>query len=341
MRRLFSFVFLSTALAHGTAAQAAVDEAPIKLFTPQGVEIRLDERVFHLFAALNAAGYAEETKRRGPPLNAPVYHPVRVKVRDALRDLRDQPIVEELRDLFTQNPQPIAVYLEALLAEEGDRLSAEAKKLQPKLEPITQFAQEASLQALFDRLAMEQRDLAKSLMKAIDEDLSAVKDLVDSDFRAPITTIVIPNPLDAHAALEVVDVGEKEFIVVGPDFDEARQNLVTELSKPYLRSAVDQAWGAASKYRAHWDQVKVAKRISDRYGDAKNYLTVALAHALAHHIDTNRRGTAGSEADEQFIDEHAREGMRWARVALRIWEQHEDGTPFEKDLPRLVTKYGP
>ena len=336
-----AFPVVVALIALGTSAQAASDEAPIELYTPQGVNIRLEERVFHLFAALNAAGYSAEEKRRGPPLNAPVYHPVRVQVRDALRDLRDQPIVNQLRELFEANPQPIAVYLEALLADEGDAISTAAKKLRPKLDLIDSFASEASLRALFDRLAVEQRDLAKNLMQAIDTDLGAAKAIIDSELRAPVNTVVVPNPLDSHTALETVDVGPTRYIVVGPDFDEARQNLVTELSKPYLRSAVDQAWGAAGKYRAHWDQVKVSKRISGRYGDAKNYLVTALAHALAHKVDSDRRGAAGAEADEAFIDEHAREGLRWARVALRIWEQHEAGKPFDQDLARLVTKYGP
>jgi len=332
---------VASILAAPAPGRAATDEAPIKLFTPQGVEIRLDERVFELFAALNAAGYSKESKRRGPPLNAPVYHPLRVEVRDALRELRDEPIVDELRDLFASNPQPVAVYLAALMAEEGDRISEAAQALKPKLGPIEEFAEDASLQALFDRLATEQRDLAKTLMKAINEDLAAVRDMVDSDFRAPIDTIIVPNPLDSHAALEVVEVGPKRFVVVGPDFEEARQNLIVELSKPYLRSAVEQAWGAASKYRSHWDQVKISRRISGRYRNGKNYLTVALAQALAHEVDADRKGEAGREADEEFIDEHAREGLRWARVALRLWEQHEDGKPFEKDLPQLVAKYGP
>ena len=337
--RLFPAVVSLVALS--APAWAATDEAPIQLYTPQGVNIRLDERVFHLFAALNAAGYSAEDKRRGPPLNAPVYHPVRVQVRDALRDRRDAPIVEKLRDLFESHPQPIAVYLEALLAEEGDRLSPAAKKLKPELDLIDTFAEEASLQKLFDQLAVEQRDLAKKLMKAIDEDLAAAKEMIDSDLRAPVNTVVVPNPLDSHTALETIDVGEKRFIVVGPDFDEARQNLVTELAKPYLRAAVGKAWGAAGKYRAHWDQVKISKRISGRYGDAKNYLMVALAHALAHKVDADRRGTAGAESDEAFIDEHAREGLRWARVALRLWEQHDSSKSFEQDLPRLLAKYGP
>ncbi|MEM7677401.1 MAG: hypothetical protein AAF449_15490, partial [Myxococcota bacterium] len=68
---MFNAIALTAfALALPTAAQATED-TPDRLFTMHGVELRVDEDVFVLFAALNAAGYAEETERKGPPLRAP------------------------------------------------------------------------------------------------------------------------------------------------------------------------------------------------------------------------------------------------------------------------------
>ncbi len=323
-----------------TAAPAIAD-APVKLYTPQGVEIRLDERVFRLFAALNAAGYAEEAKRRGPPLNAPVYHELRIKVRDELRKLRDADTTVAVREAFESNPQPVEAYLEAALAEKGTKLSKagqSAARADPKL---TAFYEAASVQTLFDTLAAQQRELAKELMVELSGDMETLWNRVGEEFTVDRSLVVVPNPLDSHNALYAVNVGNTRYLIVGPGFSSTRQNLVSELVTPYLRSSVNKAWGSASKYKKHWDQVKVSKRISKRYRDGKNYLTVALSRTLAYLVDAQRRNALTRESNEEFIDVQARESMRWARISLRVWEQHDPAVPFSEELPKLVAKYGP
>ena len=323
-----------------SAEDAPKPEAPVRLFTDSGVEIRLQEEVFQLFAALNAAGYSEESKRRSPPLSAPVYHPLRVDVRDALRDLRDKPATNAVRKLFEANPYPIEDYLAAMIAGPDDRVSANAAKLKGQLGPLEAFAEEAGLQALFDKLAEAQRDLGKKLSKAIEEDLGAVREKLDDDkFRAPTSLVVVPNPLDSHDAYRTFTVGDQAYAVVGPGLEESRSQIAFAAVEPYVRASVDRAWGSASKYRSHWDGVKLAKRISKRYGNGKNYLTVALTRALVHRLNAERTGDA--EADELFIDQQAQEGMRWARIVLRVLDKRSDGVPFGQELPRLLAKHGP
>ena len=152
------------------AVLGVYEDAPMKLYTESGVELRMDERVYTLFAALNAAGFSEESNRRGPPLNAPVFHPIRVELRDALREVRDSELGEELRALFQSNPYPIEDYLAALLAPEGAQLGPPAQKLQGQLEVLERFRDEADLEELFARLAEKQREQAKELMKSVEAD---------------------------------------------------------------------------------------------------------------------------------------------------------------------------
>jgi IS5 family transposase len=317
---------------------AAFDDAPTRIITESGVEIRLQEEVFHLFAALNAAGYAEESKRRAPPLQAPVFHPIRVEVRDALRELRDAPVTQAVRDLFESNPYPIEDYLAAMVAGEDDRLTGHPAQLAGKLGPLTAFSEEASLQQVFDRLAEDQRKLAIDLAKAIEADLTGAQErIADPDFRAPTELVIIPNPLDSHAAFRTLEVGKRRMVVVGPGLEVGRVQLIETIVTPYLRRAVNGAWGSASKYRTHWDGVKRSKRIARRYKTGKNYLTVALTRSLVHRL----QHPGEPEADDQFVDEQAREGMRWARIALRVWDKHPSGAPFATELKQLVVKHGP
>jgi len=315
----------------------AIEDAPTKIYTDSGVEIRLQEEVFQLFAALNAAGYAEESKRRAPPLSAPVYHPLRVEVRDALRELRDKPVTESVRKLFEANPYPIEDYLAAMIAGPEDRISENAQKLRGKLGPIDEFAQEASLRALFDRLATEQRELAKKLSTEIETGLErAAETIADPDFRAPTSLVVVPNPLDSHDAYRTLEIGTDRYVVVGPGLTAGRDRIVYAAVEPYVRSIVDKTWGVAAKWRKHWEGVKLSKRILRRYKTGKNYMTVALTRALVHEI-----GGEEEEADDIFIGEQAREGMRWARIAMRVWDKAEPGVPFAQQARGLVIKYGP
>jgi hypothetical protein len=319
------------------ALTGAIEDAPTKIYTDSGVEMRLQEEVFRLFAALNAAGYAEESKRRAPPLSAPVYHPLRIDVRDALRELRDQPVTEAVRKLFQANPYPIEDYLAAMIAGPEDRISENAQKLRGELAALEKFAEEASLTALFDELATEQRELAKELSVEIESGLDRAAEIIaDPDFRAPTSLIVVPNPLDSHDAYRTLEIGDDSYVVVGPGLSAGRDRIVYAAVEPYVRSIVDKTWGVAAKWREHWDGVKLSKRIRGRYETGKNYMTVALTRALVHEI-----GGEEEEADEIFVDEQAREGMRWARIAMRVWAKAEPGVPFAQQARGLVIKYGP
>src|SRR5579864_1523492 len=100
---MLSSILLFTLLGVG-AKDAAEADAPDRLITEQGLELRSDERVFVLFAALNALGYSEETERKGPPLRAPVFHPIRETVREALRKPDEAAKMSAVKAMFEQNP---------------------------------------------------------------------------------------------------------------------------------------------------------------------------------------------------------------------------------------------
>lgn len=331
-----------TALA--SLAPAAPADAPDRLITQQGVELRADEDVFVLFAALNAAGYSEETKRKGPPLQAPVFHEIRSDVREQLREVRGKPSLDAVRKLFEANPGEIEDYLSAVLSSDGKGLSKTAAALRGKLEPaLKAFREEGNLTTVFDKVAEDQRTHAKALKALLEKDfVQARKILGDETLRAPTSLVVVPNPLDGHAVVRELEIGDTTYLVVGPGHDTARAAVLEAALMPSMATFVKGAWPWAKGFKRSWDGLKTSRRIANRYGSGENYLTIALTKALAHRVNLAVAGKAGDkDADEDFIDEQAREGMRWARASLRVLEKIEEGAPLSEQLSKIVSKVNP
>lgn len=306
-----------------SAVGGAPDHAPDRLLTRHGVDIVLDEDVFVLFAALNAAGYSRETERKGPPLVAPIFHPIRADAREALRAARNTNALKEARKVFEAHPVAIEVYLEAILA--GQSASAGTAKLRDALIPVlTRFRKEAALEALFDRLAERQRTLALTLREDLDKDLGrATKLLGLKALTAPLDLVVVPNFLDGHAEARRVRSKAGRFVVVGPGFSSARAAIVTEVVAATLAASARQAVQGAAAFQQNWESLKASRRIRGRYGHAANYLAQALARAVTHRV---RHPKPHRETDEDFIDDQAKQGIRWARAGLKIVDMPDRGS---------------
>lgn len=322
---------------------AAPGDAPMRLVTSHGVELSADEQVFLLFAALNAAGYAEEPKRKGPPLNAPVFHPIREEIRDALREARERPAMKATRDVFESSPQPIPVYLEAVLsmAPDAPKPSAPADALAKKLGPLADFRGDANLDVVIDKVATKQRAHMKALKAALEQDFAAARKVLgDERFRAPISLVVVPNPLDGHGLVRELTLGGTTYLVVGPGLETARLAILEAALEPSIRAMVENAYPRAKNLARSWATLKTSSRIQRQWPTGEAYLTDALRTAVAHRAIVRASGSAHRDADEELIDAQAKDGMRWARAALRIIDAHGSG-PLAEALPDLLAKASP
>lgn len=318
---------------------AAPVDAPERLISEHGVELRNDERVFVLYAALNALGFAEETRRRGPPLRAPIFHPIRQEVREALRKVKGKDSKADIQRLFETSPAEIETYLEAYLADDGAPLSKEAKSLKPNLRTLDAYRQNAELEGLFDNLAQEQRALSKELKKRIEADFGAAAKLLgQEDLRAPLNLIVIPNPLDGHEIVRQVWIGKERYLLVGPGIETAATAILRASLRSLFQDQLGSAMGGAAKFTKSWSALATSRRIKRAYPDATAYLAEALARAVAYRVHGSKKSR---EADEEFIEDQTKLGMRWARAGLSIVDMHSAGSSFEKALPRLVAKASP
>lgn len=336
---------VASALALILPTSSGVTDAPDKLITAQGVEIRSDERVFVLFAALNGLGFSEETQRKGPPLRAPVFHPLRAQIRDALRKADEAGNMAGIRSMFDSNPAEIETYLEAILTESPQNLSPEAKKLVEPLNALESFRQKAELSKLFDTIAVDQRNLAKELKQRLEKEfVEAAKQMGAKEIRAPGSLVVVPNPLDGQDTVRVVRTKEKTYILTGPGLSNALRTILEATLKKHVEAAVDSAWGSPSgqKYAKHWDTLKTTPRITRYWPDGKLYLADTLARTLTFKIQGKMSGTtAKKDLEEDFLEDLNKADLRWARLIMRALDGFDGGEPFEAALPKLLAKSFP
>jgi hypothetical protein len=71
--------------------------------------------------------------------------------------------------------------------------------------------------------------------------------------------------------------------------------------------------------------------------DGPTYLGESLTRSIAHRV----LGKSSKDADEDFIDEQAKDGVRWARAGLKVVDGLEKGKPLAEQLPKLVAKISP
>ena len=336
-RTLSSLAIAVSSIALATLSVAAQGDAPERLLTRQGVDIVANEDVFALFAALNAAGYSEETEREGPPLGAPVFHPVRVDVREALREARTAEAFKAVRKIFKEYPEPIEIYIEAVVFESDP--SGEVGKLQRVLMPaLAQFRRDANLAKLFDRLAEQQRDHALMFKQQLEADFETAKKILQVDtLKAPPELSVVPNLLDGHDEVRTVQHESRRCLVVGPSISTSRAAVLEDVLTTVLRPAAKRAFEEAPEFQRSWDNLKTSRLARTRYGDGVNYLARAVARAVIHRV-THPKGSR--EGDEDFFDNQTKEGMRWARAALKVVDIPNRGD-MTSVLPSLLKKTSP
>jgi hypothetical protein len=281
--------------------------------------------------------YNEETRRKGPPLKAPVFHQIREKVRNALRQGDRRSATAGIKKLFDENPAEVEVYLEAILATDKDKPSADAAKLKGKISAIEKFRNDAELIALFDTIAEEQRSLGAVLKKNLEADFEGAEKTIGGGLRAPTSLIVVVNPLDGHDMVRRVSVGETTYLVVGPGLEAAQSAVLSSSLRLALPKYVKDSWAKATKFKAHWEGLKTSTRLGRIYRDDEAYFTATLSNAVVYHV---RAGSKRSkDKDEDFIEEQSNDGMRWARATLKILDESKGQMSIE--LPKALARASP
>jgi hypothetical protein len=322
-------------------------DAPDRLISPHGVELVTDGRVFLLFAALNGLGYSEETESKGPPLRAPVHHPIRSEVTEALRKLKASPRLASIKAQFEENPVEIEVYLAAVLSYDDsltkpdNDMPIQAQKLKTAAGQLAAFGAEPEVTKIYDEVALANRTHAKDLMARLEKDFAQAEALLGTkDLRAPKRLVVVPNTLDSHGAVRLVELPKATLLVVGPGFESAERAILDASLRPLVRTWVDKGWPNAALAKKNWDGLKIYKKVTDRFPDGQSYLAETLSRALAFRIQSRLSGKSGADVDEDFAESQTKDGLRWTRAVLKALEGLKDGE-LEASMPRIVARVNP
>ena len=321
-----------------------IGDAPDRLITEQGIELSQDGRIFVFFAALNALGYSYETEHEKPPLQSPVFHPVRKQTREALRKLEQGGKLEGVRRFVQKHPAPIEAYLAAILAHDlgltaAKSIPASGKKVAGIVKELKKVGTDPEVIALSDALALDQRRFAKELKGRLEKDFQVARNFLgDNGFVGPNDLIVIPNPLDAHAAVRTVSVGGATYLVVGPGYPTAQTAILGAALQPLATGWAKEGFARSPKLKAAWAGLKGSRRITGRYGSGESYLAATLAHAVAFKIH-RKADPKSSFGEDDFVDAQNRKRLRWSRAALSAIGSTSSG--FSRAAGKVIGRLSP
>jgi len=218
IRALAAFA-LVLSLSTGARAQ---DGWATSIYSAGGAELRVDERVFTLFAALNELGYDTAPVTRHDPIPKREFDPVRQAVRDAAS--LEPALRAKFEAFFDKNPVPVRAYLTYTLAV-GDAPGFAAPEVVPpgteslagfeKL--LAEFHAKAKIGQMFAKAVEVHRNAMRAWAQVVDEPLAQAREAlgVKETEDSPLTVVVV-NLLDGRNQSQGIVVGDDLNIVVGP-----------------------------------------------------------------------------------------------------------------------------
>jgi hypothetical protein len=213
---LFSCMGVLAAAVVSTAAQR---DWFASVYSDSGVEIRADERIYTLYALLNAMGYDDAPLRRAQPVPARQMHSVRLAVREALEiDPRDR---EKCDAFFDRHPQSADQYGRYVLSLSGPGMFIRASQAPSELSGFEELLSEEyshlKIGELFSRTFEEYRAELKSYIQVVDTPIKTVRRLLQMKAGDLPRVVVVLNLLDGEgtSAFSTLE-GDELRIVVGP-----------------------------------------------------------------------------------------------------------------------------
>lgn len=245
-------VALTAALLAASAARAEADWFA-SLYTGDGIELRADERVFTLYALLNAMGYDEAPVSRSHPIPKRVFHPVRQQVRQRLA--ASDPEVRKLADtFFDAHPQPLQRYLAFAVSVGPPPFSAAPRsKEHADLKGLEALLAKAysgwKLEELLASVQAEYRRGLKGYLAALDGPMGRARRLLRAQEGGPESTLVM-NLLDAKDAVRAAMGEGAVVIVVGPSEKPNLEGVLREyaavLLEPQLARRAQSGWAGGA-----------------------------------------------------------------------------------------------
>ena len=328
-RRLLRLALASSLLALPATTFASSDWFA-SVYSPKGVEIRADERLFTLFATLNALGYDDAPIARKDPLPRYEFSPVRTEVRQALATL-DPKLKAQVNAFFDAHPLPLAKYA-AYAAQLGPApdftapASAQPAELHGFEKQLAAVYRAANVQALFAAVQDAYRADTKSYIAAIDGPLFQARKLLHDPAGR---TIIAVNDLDGRGAAEAVPLGADALLVLGPASKPDVQGAVRAYARLVLDPLVAKR---ASALKGAAEQAAVVRGSGGPALDgAADYASELLARAIAIQV-----ASQNPTADE---DAALKQGFAGIKEAVHaVAELGKPDRPLDQVVPDVLAR---
>jgi len=331
LSRLLAIALVWVALCAAPAPCFAASDWFASVYSPQGVEVRADERLFTLFATFNALGYDVAPVVRKDPVARRAYSPVRVRVREALAGL-DPKLLAQVNAFFDAHPLPLAQYV-AYTAQLGPAPSFSAPagiapaSLAGFEKQLAAVYQAAKVGALFAQVQEAYRADTKAYVPVIDGPLAQARTLLRDP---PGRAIVAVNDLDGQGAVQAVSVGsDTKLLVVGPSATPDVEGVVRAYARLVLAPIMGKKAGAL---KGASEQAAVVRGSGGpELTSAADYATALLARAIAIKV-TARDAAASEKAAEK-------QGFAGIKDAVRaVGELAKPGRPLDQVIPDVLAR---
>ena len=250
------------------------------LYTNEGIELRADERIFTLYSLLNAAGYDESPLVRQFPVPARDMHPVRLKIRQAVRLEPGQ--LAKANGYFDAHPLPASLYARYVLALKGpggfERTPAAAADLKGAEALLADVYGRQKLAELFASTQDEYRSALKGYHGVVDAPVMATRKLLKLKDDELARVVLVVNLLDARGRSFSQAVGEELYVVLGPSREPDLFAVAKEISRARLFPLVTAKLGGAKGLS---EAMMAAREAGAEADSPADFATEVLARSFA------------------------------------------------------------
>ena len=288
MSRLISSLCAAcAAIAIVVPTAASAEDWANSLYTEGGIELRADERVFTLFAALNEMGLDEAPVSRKDPIPKREYDPVRQQVRDQVN--LDPALRAKFEAFFDQHPAPLRAYTSYVLslgAAPGfaapEKPAKDVAALKGFEALLAEFYAKAGIHKLFDAMQPAHRETLKRYAPVVDKPIAAARDIL----KAPETddsprVVLVVNLLDGRGSSYGVAGTDETVLVVGPAGQAPdTQAIAKAFARVEIQGAAEAGKGALKGGPALLREVQESG-FAVGAADVADYVAETLARAVA------------------------------------------------------------
>lgn len=326
---------LAAALSLAAGAEAAVRFQPVQAGATgpadELVTVLVDERVFTLFAALNAAGLDRENFDEA-------YHPARQIARDYLAQ-RQLPSLARLRaQLHVQQPYADIVWVlhygaapDFRRAVNGWYLEAPALMYFGLDGVLRDFYREADLGTLWAQVRPLYEAEADRVREVAGPAVQAAMDYAGLTEAPARRIVVIPNLLDAHWSGYGPQIGETAYVVVGPTRERPDAGLIQhEANHSLIGPLVDAQRDAVDPEQARRLHQALRGGVRGSYGTWEILLEESVVRAIDARL-------AGPEWRENALRHDEAAGLWLVRpLSERLAEYEARGGRLADFMPEWL-----